>query len=164
MISTTPPPHKILCFFLSQCWGGTLRETFRSVLLRYVFLLSSQPISNPTPEERCRAIPQLRPEPWRWECRPHMLRPRPCSPLGVACVRVVTAFCVQGINRLGKGPPKPGTLRPPDPNKYRTVDMFSEGAEGDADYMRMVQDVGDAMARTSQHGATGSTVAHAYRA
>lgn len=49
--------------------------------------------------------------------------------------------CFKGINRLGKAPPKPGTLRPPDPNKYRTVDMFSEGTEGDADYMRMVQDV-----------------------
>lgn len=52
---------------------------------------------------------------------------------------------MQGINRLGKAPPKPGTLRPPDPNKYRTVDMFSEGAEGDADYMRMVQDVSAAV-------------------
>ncbi|CAD7696348.1 unnamed protein product [Ostreobium quekettii] len=48
-----------------------------------------------------------------------------------------------GINRLGKAPPKPGQLRPPDPNKYRTVDMFSEGAEGDADYVRMVQDIED---------------------
>ncbi len=51
---------------------------------------------------------------------------------------------VQGINRLGKGPPKPGSYRPPDPNKYRTMDMYSEGAEGDADYMRMVQDVSKA--------------------
>lgn len=42
---------------------------------------------------------------------------------------------------MGKAPPKPGTLRPPDPNKYRTVDIFSEGAEGDADYMRMVHDI-----------------------
>ncbi|KAK9841620.1 hypothetical protein WJX74_008847 [Apatococcus lobatus] len=48
-----------------------------------------------------------------------------------------------GINRLGKGPPKPGSYRPPDPNKYRTMDMYSEGAEGDADYMRMVQDIED---------------------
>lgn len=52
-----------------------------------------------------------------------------------------TCFALQGINRLGKGPPKPGSYRPPDPNKYRTMDMYSEGAEGDADYMRMVQDV-----------------------
>lgn len=46
-----------------------------------------------------------------------------------------------GINRLGKAPPKPGTLRPPDPNKYRTVDMFSEGAEADMDYIRTVRDI-----------------------
>lgn len=46
-----------------------------------------------------------------------------------------------GINRLGKAPPKPGTLRPPDPNKYRTVDIFSEGAEKDVEYQRMVNDI-----------------------
>eukprot|EP00210_Caulerpa_lentillifera_P002690 g2570.t1 len=54
-----------------------------------------------------------------------------------------------GINRLGKAPPKPGTLRPPDPNKYRTVDIFSEGMEGDLDYLRMVQDIEDLQ---QQHG------------
>ncbi|KAK9810475.1 hypothetical protein WJX72_011306 [[Myrmecia] bisecta] len=48
-----------------------------------------------------------------------------------------------GINRLGKGPAKPGSFRPPDPNKYRTTDHFSEGTEGDADYQRMVQDIED---------------------
>ncbi|KAK9805877.1 hypothetical protein WJX73_000138 [Symbiochloris irregularis] len=48
-----------------------------------------------------------------------------------------------GINRLGKAPPRPGSLRPPDPNKYRTMDMYSEGGENDADYMRMVQDIED---------------------
>ena len=48
---------------------------------------------------------------------------------------------VQGINRLGKGPAKPGTMRPADPNKYKTSDFFSEGTEGDKDYQRMVQDV-----------------------
>ena len=53
----------------------------------------------------------------------------------------MSCLALQGINRLGKGPPKPGSYRPPDPNKYRTMDMYSEGAEGDADYMRMVQDV-----------------------
>lgn len=55
-------------------------------------------------------------------------------------------FCVwsyaQGINRLGKAPPRPGSLRPPDPNRNRVLDIYSEGTEGDADYMRMVQDVG----------------------
>lgn len=51
------------------------------------------------------------------------------------------AACVQGINRLGKGPAKPGTMRPQDPNKYKTMDIFSEGTEGDKDYQRMVQDV-----------------------
>jgi hypothetical protein len=48
---------------------------------------------------------------------------------------------MQGINRLGKGPAKPGTMRPADPNKYKTMDIFSEGTEGDKDYARMVQDV-----------------------
>lgn len=47
----------------------------------------------------------------------------------------------QGINRLGKAPPRPGSLRPPDPNRNRVLDIYSEGTEGDADYMRMVQDV-----------------------
>jgi hypothetical protein len=32
-------------------------------------------------------------------------------------------------------------LRPPDPNRNRVLDIYSEGTEGDADYMRMVQDV-----------------------
>jgi len=48
-----------------------------------------------------------------------------------------------GINRLGKGPAKPGTMRPADPNKYKTMDIFSEGTEGDKDYARMVQDIED---------------------
>lgn len=51
----------------------------------------------------------------------------------------------QGINRLGKGPPKPGTFRPPDPNKFRTIDMYAEGTEGDIDYQRMVSDVSDCL-------------------
>lgn len=48
---------------------------------------------------------------------------------------------MQGINRLGKGPAKPGAFRPPDPNRNRTIDMFTEGAEGDIEYQRMVNDV-----------------------
>ncbi|CAK0733854.1 hypothetical protein CVIRNUC_000344 [Coccomyxa viridis] len=48
-----------------------------------------------------------------------------------------------GINRLGKAPPRPGSLRPPDPNRNKTLDVFSEGTEGDADYMRMVRDIED---------------------
>ena len=48
---------------------------------------------------------------------------------------------VQGINRLGKAPPRPGSLRPPDPNKYKTENMYSLGGENDAEYLRMVQDV-----------------------
>lgn len=48
---------------------------------------------------------------------------------------------VQGINRLGKAAPKPGSLRPPDPNRRQDLDLFSEGAEQDPDYMRMVNDV-----------------------
>ena len=48
---------------------------------------------------------------------------------------------MQGINRLGKAAPKPGSLRPPDPNRRQDLDLFSEGAETDADYMRMVHDV-----------------------
>ena len=54
-------------------------------------------------------------------------------------------FKVQGINRLGKAPPRPGSLRPPDPNRNRVLDIYSEGTEGDADYMRMVQDVSAAI-------------------
>ena len=48
---------------------------------------------------------------------------------------------MQGINRLGKAPPRPGSLRPPDPNKYKTENMYSLGGENDAEYLRMVQDV-----------------------
>ncbi|DBA96094.1 hypothetical protein WJX77_012305 [Trebouxia sp. C0004] len=48
-----------------------------------------------------------------------------------------------GINRLGKAAPKPGSLRPPDPNRRQDLDLFSEGAETDADYMRMVHDIED---------------------
>lgn len=58
---------------------------------------------------------------------------------GVLCITLYDLF--QGINRLGKAPPRPGSLRPPDPNRNKTLDVFSEGTEGDADYMRMVQDV-----------------------
>eukprot|EP01025_Chloroclados_australasicus_P038671 TRINITY_DN3991_c2_g1_i1.p3 TRINITY_DN3991_c2_g1~~TRINITY_DN3991_c2_g1_i1.p3 ORF type:complete len:258 (-),score=38.74 TRINITY_DN3991_c2_g1_i1:275-1048(-) len=54
-----------------------------------------------------------------------------------------------GINRLGKAPPRPGTLRPPDPNRYRAVDFYSQDAEGDADYMRMVRDIENSQ---QQHG------------
>lgn len=55
---------------------------------------------------------------------------------------ILTTLCnLQGINRLGKAPPRPGSLRPPDPNRNRVLDIYSEGTEGDADYMRMVQDV-----------------------
>ena len=50
-------------------------------------------------------------------------------------------YGMQGINRLGKAAPKPGSLRPPDPNRRQDLDLFSEGAETDADYMRMVHDV-----------------------
>lgn len=32
-------------------------------------------------------------------------------------------------------------MRPADPNKYKTTDIFSEGTEGDKEYQRMVQDV-----------------------
>lgn len=34
---------------------------------------------------------------------------------------------------------KPTAPRAPDPNRNRTIDVFSEGVEGDADYKRMVQ-------------------------
>ena len=56
---------------------------------------------------------------------------------------------VQGINRLGKAAPKPGSLRPPDPNRRQDLDLFSEGAETDADYMRMVHDVRPSEAKLS---------------
>lgn len=50
----------------------------------------------------------------------------------------------QGINRLGKAAPRPGSLRPPDPTRNRITDHFSENVEGlesDRDYQRAVQDV-----------------------
>ena len=52
----------------------------------------------------------------------------------------------QGINRLGKAAPRPGSLRPPDPTRNRITDHFSENVEGlesDRDYQRAVQDVSD---------------------
>lgn len=55
--------------------------------------------------------------------------------------RPLILYGIQGINRLGKAAPKPGSLRPPDPNRRQDLDLFSEGAETDADYMRMVHDV-----------------------
>ena len=60
-------------------------------------------------------------------------------------LRITLDDILQGINRLGKAPPRPGSLRPPDPNRNKTLDVFSEGTEGDADYMRMVQDVSIAL-------------------
>ena len=66
-----------------------------------------------------------------------------CYSCLVTLFRVKEAFPphMQGINRLGKAAPKPGSLRPPDPNRRQDLDLFSEGAETDADYMRMVHDV-----------------------
>lgn len=46
-----------------------------------------------------------------------------------------------GINRLGKGAPKPGTLRPADPNRFKTQDFFSKDAEDDPEYLRHVLEV-----------------------
>ncbi len=68
-------------------------------------------------------------------------KPQLTSP-GLLLYYLMSHFaCQQGINRLGKAPPRPGSLRPPDPNRNRVLDIYSEGTEGDADYMRMVQDV-----------------------
>jgi hypothetical protein len=56
-------------------------------------------------------------------------------------------FLPQGINRLGKAAPRPGSLRPPDPTRNRITDHFSENVEGlesDRDYQRAVQDVSEA--------------------
>lgn len=65
---------------------------------------------------------------------------------------LLTKLCnLQGINRLGKAPPRPGSLRPPDPNRNRVLDIYSEGTEGDADYMRMVQDVSMLLRQTFQN-------------
>eukprot|EP00892_Ulva_mutabilis_P000973 jgi/Ulvmu1/10877/UM007_0053.1 len=46
-----------------------------------------------------------------------------------------------GINRLGKGSAKPGTLRPTDPNRFKTEDFFSVDAEDDPEYLRRVLEV-----------------------
>mmetsp|Transcript_6255 Transcript_6255/g.17969 ORF Transcript_6255/g.17969 Transcript_6255/m.17969 type:complete len:275 (-) Transcript_6255:233-1057(-) len=51
-----------------------------------------------------------------------------------------------GINRLGKGAPKP-RVHAPDLNRNRTLDFFSEETgklESDRDYQRTVQDIEDA--------------------
>jgi hypothetical protein len=45
---------------------------------------------------------------------------------------------LQGINRLGKGAAKPGTLRPADPNRFKTEDFFSVEAEDDPEYLRRI--------------------------
>lgn len=47
----------------------------------------------------------------------------------------------QGINRLGKGTAKPGTLRPADPNRFKTEDFFSVDAEQDPEYLRRIVEV-----------------------
>lgn len=60
---------------------------------------------------------------------------------GQGGILILLFLCNQGINRLGKAAPRPGSLRPPDPNKYRTMDMFSEDTDNDKDYQKMVQDV-----------------------
>jgi hypothetical protein len=73
----------------------------------------------------------------------------PTSQSIVSCsepsARLLThAHLPQGINRLGKAAPRPGSLRPPDPTRNRITDHFSENVEGlesDRDYQRAVQDV-----------------------
>ena len=48
---------------------------------------------------------------------------------------------MQGINRFGKAPAKPGTLRPTDPNRFKTEDFFSVDDEADPEYIRRVVEV-----------------------
>ena len=59
-----------------------------------------------------------------------------------------TCNYMQGINRLGKAAPRPGSMRPVDPTRNRTTDHFSEtpndSMESDRDYQRAVQDVSSA--------------------
>lgn len=50
-------------------------------------------------------------------------------------------YALQGINRLGKGTAKPGTLRPADPNRFKTEDFFSVDAEQDPEYLRRIVEV-----------------------
>ena len=56
----------------------------------------------------------------------------------------VLCLC-KGINRLGKAPPRPGSLRVPDRNRNVTVVQYSgkdeEDILTDKDYQRTVQDV-----------------------
>ena len=51
------------------------------------------------------------------------------------------ALPLSGMLHRLQGPPKAGSLRPPDPNRRQDLDLMSAGAEQDADYMRMVHDV-----------------------
>lgn len=65
----------------------------------------------------------------------------------------------QGINRLGKAAPRPGSLRPPDPTRNRITDHFSENIEGlesDRDYQRAVQDVSQRLMHRDVHSTTRS--------
>lgn len=48
---------------------------------------------------------------------------------------------VGGINRLGKGPARPGTIKVEDPHSNLTIDCFSEKDAQDPDYLRTVREV-----------------------
>ena len=96
---------------------------------------------------------------WRWAT---LLRicpsptPPPTHPAqSHACPRAPGAGCnqhrssvnygTQGINRLGKAPPRPGSLRAPDRNRNLTLVQYSgkdeEDILKDKDYQRTVRDV-----------------------
>ena len=62
---------------------------------------------------------------------------------------------MQGINRLGKAPPRPGSLRAPDRNRNLTLVQYSgkdeEDILKDKDYQRTVRDVRLRCRLPSQH-------------
>jgi hypothetical protein len=75
---------------------------------------------------------------------------------------------LQGINRLGRGTAKPGTLRPTDPNRFKTEDFFSVDAEADPEYIRRVVEVEQLAAHkqgcvTARGGALASSLASCAR-
>ena len=80
-----------------------------------------------------------------------------------ASMQRVSMRALQGINRLGRGTAKPGTLRPTDPNRFKTEDFFSVDAETDPEYIRRVVEVEQLAAHkqgcvTARGGAIASSI------
>lgn len=119
----------------------------RSVRLVPVQRSLLRPATNPlhAPLRRCRPGPKA--QAWRcvrfWGQREVHSFCRACLAALQPHPAARRSHLVQGINRLGKGTAKPGTLRPTDPNRFKTEDFFSVEAEGDPEYLRRIVEVRD---------------------